>query len=185
PAIGGIGVLDDLERFADLALRREKDILLLVGHTKGQLGQSIYLRQLLNRDDGQAPAVDLSAERRNSDFIRNLIVEGWVDSCHDLSDGGLLVAAAEMALAGGIGLALSGPNDAGFWFGEDQGRYLIAVPETALGLVLQRAEEREVAVQTIGITGGEALTLNASTPISIAELRRCHESWLPGYMANA
>ena len=185
PAIGGIGVLDDLERFADLALRREKDIMLLVGHTKGHLGQSIYLRQLLNRDDGPSPAVDLSAERRNGDFIRNLIVEGWVDSCHDLSDGGLLVAAAEMALAGGIGLALSGPNDAGFWFGEDQGRYLIAVPETALGLVLQRAEEREVAVQTIGITGGEALTLNASTPISIAELRRCHESWLPGYMANA
>lgn len=185
PAIGGIGVLDDLGRFADLALRREKDIMLLVGHTKGHLGQSIYLRQLLNRDDGQAPAVDLSAERRNGDFIRNLIVEGWVDSCHDLSDGGLLVAAAEMALAGGIGLALSGPNDAGFWFGEDQGRYLIAVPKTALGLVLQRAEEREVAVQTIGITGGEALTLNASTPISIAELRRCHESWLPGYMANA
>ncbi|MFP6705895.1 MAG: phosphoribosylformylglycinamidine synthase subunit PurL [Alphaproteobacteria bacterium] len=185
PAIGGIGVLDDLERFADLALRREKDIMLLVGHTKGHLGQSIYLRQLLNRDDGPAPAVDLSAERRNGDFIRNLILEGWVDSCHDLSDGGLLVAAAEMALAGGIGLALSGPNDAGFWFGEDQGRYLIAVPETALGLVLQRAEEREVAVQTIGITGGEALTLNASTPISIAELQRCHESWLPGYMANA
>ena len=185
PAIGGIGVLDDLERFADLALRREKDIMLLVGHTKGHLGQSIYLRQLLNRDDGPAPAVDLSAERRNGDFIRNLILEGWVDSCHDLSDGGLLVAAAEMALAGGIGLALAGPNDAGFWFGEDQGRYLIAVPETALGLVLQRAEEREVAVQTIGITGGEALTLNASTPISIAELQRCHESWLPGYMANA
>jgi len=185
PAIGGIGVLDDLERFADLALRREKDIMLLVGHTKGHLGQSIYLRQLLNRDDGPAPAVDLSAERRNGDFIRNLILEGGVDSCHDLSDGGLLVAAAEMALAGGIGLALAGPNDAGFWFGEDQGRYLIAVPETALGLVLQRAEEREVAVQTIGITGGEALTLNASTPISIAELQRCHESWLPGYMANA
>ena len=185
PAIGGIGVLDNLDRFADLALRRADDILLLVGETKGHLGQSIYVRQLLNRHDGPPPEVDLAAERGNGDFIRNLITEGWVDTCHDLSDGGLLVAAAEMAMAGGIGLALQGPDDAGFWFGEDQGRYLIAIPETSLAVVLQRAEERDVALQTIGNTGGEALTVNASTPISIDELRQSHESWLPGYMANA
>ena len=193
PAIGGIGVLDDLERFADLALRRSGDILLLVGDTGiegggqngGHLGQSIYLRQLLGRADGPAPPVDLAVERRNGDLIRSLITEGWVDTCHDLSDGGLMVAAAEMAMAGGIGIELEGADNAGFWFGEDQGRYLIAIPNTALPVVLQRAEQHQVPIASVGRTGGETLTLNAGMPISIDELRRCHEAWLPGYMANA
>jgi phosphoribosylformylglycinamidine synthase len=193
PAIGGIGVLDDLERFADLALQRSGDILLLVGDTGiegggqngGHLGQSIYLRQLLGRADGPAPPVDLAVERRNGEFIRGLITEGWVDTCHDLSDGGLLVAAAEMAMAGGIGIELECADDAGFWFGEDQGRYLIAIPNTALPVVLQRAEQHQVPITSVGRTGGKTLTLNAGMPISIDELRRCHEAWLPGYMANA
>ena len=193
PAIAGIGVLDDLERFADLALRRSGDILLLVGDTGikgggqngGHLGQSIYLRQLLGRADGPAPPVDLAVERRNGDLIRSLITEGWVDTCHDLSDGGLMVAAAEMAMAGGIGIELEGADNAGFWFGEDQGRYLIAIPNTALPVVLQQAEQHQVPIASVGRTGGETLTLNAGMPISIDELRRCHEAWLPGYMANA
>ncbi|MBT5898923.1 MAG: phosphoribosylformylglycinamidine synthase subunit PurL, partial [Rhodospirillaceae bacterium] len=185
PAIGGIGVLDDLERFADLALRRAGDTLLMVGESQGHMGQSIYLRQLLGRDDGPPPAVDLAVERRNGDFVRALIAEGVVDICHDLSDGGLLVAAAEMAMAGGIGLDLDGPDDAGFWFGEDQGRYILSVPDTARPKIELRAGQQNVSLQTIGRTGGEALTLNAGPPISINELRRLHEAWLPGYMQNA
>ncbi len=189
PAIGGIGILDNLERHADLALRRPGDILLLVGGSMGHLGQSIYLRQLLGRADGPPPAVDLAAERRHGDFVRSLIAEGWVDTCHDVSDGGLLVAVAEMAMAGNRGLALEGPDDPGFWFGEDQGRYILALPETALAVVLQRAAQNQVPLRTIGRTigqtGGEALTLNASPPISIEELRRSHEAWLPDYISNA
>jgi phosphoribosylformylglycinamidine synthase len=185
PAIGGIGMIDDLERFAGLALQRADDILLLVGGTKGHLGQSIYLRQLLGRADGPPPAVDLEAERRNGDFVRRLISDGWIDTCHDISDGGLLVAAAEMAMAGNLGISLAGPDDTGFWFGEDQGRYILALPDSSLAVVLQRAGQDAVPLQTIGRTGRETLTLNASPPISISELRRSHEAWLPEYMSNA
>jgi phosphoribosylformylglycinamidine synthase len=128
--------------------------------------------------------VDLTVERRNGDFVRALIAAGRVDTCHDLSDGGLLVAAAEMAMAGDTGLDLNGPEDAGFWFGEDQGRYLLAVPEADTAEILQLAEQQQVPAQSVGRTGGEALTLNAGAPISLAELRRAHEAWLPDYMRN-
>ena len=185
PAIGGIGVLDDLDRRADLALRRDDDILILLGGTSGQLGQSIYLRHLLQRQDGPPPTVDLLTERRNGDFVRGLIATGQVDTCHDLSDGGLLVAAAEMAMAGDMGMDLNGPDDPGFWFGEDQGRYVLAVPARVAEVILRQAEQQQVPALGIGRTGGEALTLNAGVPISLAELRRSHEAWLPDYMANS
>jgi phosphoribosylformylglycinamidine synthase len=185
PAIGGIGVLDDLDRHADLALRRNDDILILLGGTRGHLGQSIYLRQLLQRQDGPPPTVDLLTERRNGDFVRGLIATGQVDTCHDLSDGGLLVAAAEMAMAGDMGMDLNGPDDPGFWFGEDQGRYVLAVPARVAEVILRQAEQQQVPALGIGRTGGEALTLNAGVPISLAELRRSHEAWLPDYMANS
>jgi len=185
PAIGGIGVLDDLDRHADLALRRNDDILILLGGTRGHLGQSIYLRQLLQRQDGPPPTVDLLTERRNGDFVRGLIATGQVDTCHDLSDGGLLVAAAEMAMAGDMGMDLNGPDDPGFWFGEDQGRYVLAVPARVAEVILRQAEQQQVPALGIGRTGGEALTLNAGVPISLAELRRSHEAWLPDYMGNS
>ena len=185
PAIGGIGVLDELDRRADLALNRVGDVLILLGESKGHLGQSIYLRQLLGRAEGPPPPVDLAAERRNGDFVRSLIADGTVDTCHDLSDGGLAVAAAEMALAGNMGLDLEGPGDPGFWFGEDQGRYLLAVPEKAVESLLQQAKKHQVPALRIGQTGGETLTLNAGTPISLSELRRSHEAWLPDYMGRS
>ena len=185
PAVGGIGVLEDLDCFADLALCRAEDELLLIGKTQGHLEQSVYVQQLLGIEDGAPPPLDLTAERRNGDFIRQLIAEGWVDTCHDLADGGLLVAATEMALAGNIGLILEGPDDPGFWFGEDQARYLLAVPETTMVVVLQLAQDRGIPVQAVGHTGGKTLTLNGSPPISLEKLRCFHEAWLPDYMENA
>ena len=124
-------------------------------------------------------------ERKNGDFIRELIEQGYVNTCHDLSDGGLLVAATEMALSGNIGLTLEGPKDPGFWFGEDQARYLLAVPKSKMVMIMQKAQDRNILVQNIGHTGGNALTLNGSPPICLKELRRLHESWLPNYMENA
>ena len=185
PAVGGIGVLEDLNRIADLALCRADDGLLLIGRTQGHLEQSVYVQQLLGLEDGAPPPIDLFTERRNGDFVRELIEEVWVETCHDLSDGGLLVAAAEMALAGNIGLTLEGPDDPGFWFGEDQARYLLALPDAGTVLVVHRAQEKGIPVQIIGRTGGKALTLNGCPPICLEELRRLHEAWLPDYMENA
>ena len=122
--IGGLGVLDDAATAVGIALPPWLDIV-LIGTTKGWLGQSLWLREIVGREEGAPPPVDLAAERAHGDFVRGQIRQGAVRACHDVSDGGLLVAVAEMAMAGDIGARLSAhPRDIpghAFWFGEDQG----------------------------------------------------------------
>ncbi len=142
PAIGGVGVIDDVTRAARVGGALAGDELIAVGVTRGHLGQSLYLRELFGIAAGAPPAVDLDAERRNGETIRKLIAEGLVTACHDVSDGGLLVAAAEMALAAGEGLDLKTPvkaRRAAFWFGEDQSRYLVACAPGAGDTLLLKA----------------------------------------------
>ncbi len=130
PAIGGVGLMKDVSRMATVALKREGDAVLVIGETKGHLGQSIYLREIEGREEGAAPPVDLAAERRNGDFVRKLIEDGRVDTVHDVSDGGVLVALAEMALAGDVGVEVGVAGTTveavPFFFGEDQARYVVA-----------------------------------------------------------
>ena len=184
PAIGGVGLLADIDSRADLAFRRQDDTIVLIGGAPAHLGQSIYLAELLNREEGPPPPVDLATERKHGDFIRQHIAAGNIDVCHDISDGGLLVALAEMALAGDIGADVSGPDEAGFWFGEDQARYLIAAPKTVAGSLLETAEKAGIPAIVIGKTGGEALTLNGDAHISLTTLEQNHENWLPSLMAG-
>ena len=119
----------------------------LLGVAEGWLGASLYLRELLGREEGAPPPVDLAAERRNGDFLRGLIRDGLISACHDLSDGGLLVALAEMAMAGGLGARIEAPEAwlaetkaplHAWLFGEDQARYIVTAPEAAPMAALRR-----------------------------------------------
>jgi phosphoribosylformylglycinamidine synthase len=136
---------------------------------------------------GPPPPVDFSAERRNGDFVRTMIQGGFVAACHDLSDGGLLVALAEMAMAGMRGLALYPlPTELPFHaylFGEDQARYLIEAEDARA--VLEAAGVAEVPARVIGVVGGASLTLPGAGAISVYALKATNEAWLPGYMARA
>ena len=187
PAIGAVGLIADLDRIARIGFADEGDVIILIGETRGQLGRSLYRRELMGLENGPPPALDLEAERRNGDFVRTLIMAGEVRSCHDVSDGGLLVALAEMALAGNLGARIEVPPEAAahaWFFGEDQGRYLLSVPpELAQGL-LDRASVDAVPAEVIGAVDGDALTVAASGHISLDALRQAHEDWLPGYMAG-
>jgi phosphoribosylformylglycinamidine (FGAM) synthase-like enzyme len=183
PAIGGLGVLDDVTKAVGLALPPWLD-LVLIGVTAGWLGQSLWLREISGREDGAPPPVDLTIERANGDFVRARILDGTVRACHDVSDGGVLVAVAEMAMASGTGCRLSThPRDVpghAFWFGEDQARYLIAVPD---GVALIRAADAAgVPAMRIGTSGGKDLTLPDGGTISIDELRGLHEHFFPAWM---
>ena len=137
PVIGGVGLIADAGTAVDLALKRDGDAVILIGDTSGHLGASLYLREIEGREAGPPPPVDLAAERRNGDFVRAMIRGGFVAACHDLSDGGLLVALAEMAMAGMRGFALDPlPTELplhAYLFGEDQARYLIETPDPAGG----------------------------------------------------
>jgi phosphoribosylformylglycinamidine synthase len=183
PAIGGLGVLEDAARAVGLALPPWLD-LVLIGATKGWLGQSLWLREIAGREEGAPPPVDLTAERRNGDFVRAQIKAGAIRACHDVSDGGVLVALAEMAMAGNVGLRISqGPRDIpghAFWFGEDQGRYIVAVTDGPA--FLRTAEAAGVPALRLGTSGGWDLTLPDRGTISLQQLKAAHERFFPAWM---
>ena len=183
PTIGAVGLLDDYARRADYASLKDGDCLLLLGVSHGELGQSLYLRECLGRSDGAPPPVDLSAERRVGDFVRGLIAGGATRTVHDLSDGGLIVAAAEMALASNVGVTLDATSRAHahiFLFGEDQGRYLVATrePERIIALALAA----HVNVAEVGEAGGPAFASKELFSIPLGDLRAANEGWLPALM---
>jgi phosphoribosylformylglycinamidine synthase subunit PurL len=190
PTIGGVGLLNDFTSTATLAFKAEREAVLLVGATRGWLGQSLYLRDICGREEGAPPPVDLAAEKRNGDFVRDLIARRIATAVHDISDGGLAVALAEMAMASGVGADLrtaptgSLPPSA-FWFGEDQGRYVVAVRDSDVAAVVERAGAGDIPVTQIGATGGNALLLPGERPMPVKVLSERFESWLPGYMADA
>jgi phosphoribosylformylglycinamidine synthase II len=189
PTIGGVGLLDDFTKSASLAFKGEGEAILLVGETVGWLGQSLYLRDICGREEGAPPPVDLTEERENGDFVRALIAEGSATAVHDLSDGGLLIALAEMAMAGRVGAWLEPPPGDipphAFWFGEDQARYLVTVRPESLDAVTRRAAAANVPLRTIGTTGGVALTLPGERSILLNALVEGFERWLPAYMAGS
>jgi len=185
PTIGGVGLLDDFTKSATIAFKAEDEAVLLIGATSGWLGQSLYLREICEREEGAPPPVDLAIERRNGDIVRGLIADGIATAVHDLSDGGLLVALAEMAMASGIGAELDAPPMAAhaFWFGEDQGRYVVTLPPGEADKVMDRARGAGIPVRPLGTTGGDALTLAGEHPILVTKLRESFEGWFPAYMA--
>jgi phosphoribosylformylglycinamidine synthase II len=187
PVIGGVGLIADAARAVDLALKRDGNALILIGDTAGHLGASLYLREIEGREDGPPPPVDLSAERRNGDFVHGQIAAGHVAACHDISDGGLLVAIAEMAMAGGHGVALdaapTGLPAHAWLFGEDQARYLVETGDPAA--LLAAAKSMSIYAERIGTVGGGELTLSGAGAISVAELKAANEAWLPDYMAQS
>ncbi len=184
PAIGGVGLIDDFTKSATLAFKAADEAILLVGESTGWLGQSLYLRDICGREEGAPPPVDLAAERRNGDLVRALIGERLVSAVHDVSDGGLLVALAEMAMASGIGAALDAAPFAphAFWFGEEQGRYVVTTAAAQAEGIMARARAAWVPVRRLGTTGGDALTPKGDRPILVAKLRESFESWFPAYM---
>ena len=179
PAIGGVGVIEDVAKAVGLALP-EGCGLVLVGETDGHLGQSLWLREVLGREEGPPPPVDLAAERRNGDLVRGLILDGTVLACHDCADGGLLVTVAEMCMASGTGATLSAVSDHGFWFGEDQGRYVLATRDPEA--VLAAARAARVPAMQLGQSGGGDLVVPGAGSISVGRLRDLNEATLPAMM---
>ena len=179
PAIGGVGLLDDHEKMATIGFKAEGDRLWLVGGITSHLGQSLWLREVHGREDGSPPPVDLGLERRTGEFIRSAIESGFLNAVHDVSDGGILVAVSEMALAGNIGVDVEvdwvvrelNPNAveglipetqqtlALRFFGEDQSRYLVSTIDPEAVELIALAEKCDVAIRYLGFVGGESISI--------------------------
>ncbi len=184
PAIGGVGLIEDLTASTTFNFKTPGDTIILVGETLGHLGRSLLLRLIGEGGRGTPPPVNLSAERRNGDFVRMLIQTNKISACHDVSDGGLLVTVAEMAIAGGIGAKLFLPKTKipvlAWLFGEDQARYVISTSDATP--ILDAAKTSGVDTSIIGSTGGTMLTVNNGKSVSISDLQDCHDIWLETFM---
>ena len=188
PAIGGVGLVPDVERMAKIALVAEGNLLVVIGRENGHLGQSIYQLTATGKVEGAPPPVDLADEIKAGNLVRSLIREGKVEAVHDVSDGGLLVAIAEMALAGDIGVQLfpyEGKLPAhAAWFGEDQGRYVLEASPELAEEIIERARLLALPARVVGRIEGEAIVLKDEAALLLTDLRAAHESWLPEYMAR-
>ena len=183
PAIGGVGILRDIDKRANIAFKRAGESIILIGHLAGHIGQTLYLRKIHGQETGAPPPVDLQAEKKHGDFVRGLIERGQISACHELSDGGLLIALAEMALAGKTGATLDfTPPDATSWFSEDQACYILTAAQP--DPLLQAARQANVPAQIIGMTGGTSLSHTSGGAANLDALRAAHEGWLPEYMGG-
>jgi phosphoribosylformylglycinamidine synthase len=183
PAIGGVGLVADVTKTASPSFKAASHDILLIGGAPGWLGRSAWLAVVAGRDEGAPPPVDLAAERLNGEFVAQLISAGRVTGVQDLSDGGLAVALAEMAMAGAIGATIeAGGREHCVFFGEDQGRYVVTTAPEATEAVIAEAERVAVPIMRIGVTGGDALRLGHSAPVALAALRKTYEGWLPALM---
>jgi phosphoribosylformylglycinamidine synthase len=188
PTIGGVGLLEDFTKSASVAFKNEGDVILLIGETRGWLGQSLYLRDICGREEGAPPPVDLDAERKHGGAVRELIAKRLVNASHDLSDGGLLIALAEMAMASSLGARLDAaplPSAYAFWFGEDQARYVVTVKAADAQAVMASLRAQNIPVAKLGVVSGTELAIAGEAAVSVADLNRRFESWLPDYMAGS
>ncbi|MGA1025936.1 MAG: phosphoribosylformylglycinamidine synthase subunit PurL [Lutimaribacter sp.] len=155
PTICAVGLIDTPEQ-AILGTARDGHVALLIGETAGHLGQSALLAEVFNREDGDAPAVDLDAEKRNGQFI--LDNHALITACTDLADGGLAMAAFEMAEAAGVGIVLD-DTDMGQLFGEDQARYLVACNFDKAEALMVAASGAGVPIRSVGRFTGDSVKL--------------------------
>ena len=158
PTIGAVGLLNHSDEIIGNEVR-EGHVALVIGETKGHLGQSALLAEVFNREDGDAPHVNLDAEKRNGDFIR--ANRGMIKACTDLSDGGLALAAFELAEAAGVGVCLDdAPTE--FLFGEDQARYLVACNFDQAEALMIAAGQAGVPLVSVGRFTGDTVRIGGS-----------------------
>jgi phosphoribosylformylglycinamidine synthase II len=158
PTIGAVGLLAHVDDIIGTTVR-DGHSALLIGETVGHLGQSALLAEVFNREEGDAPAVDLAAEKRNGDFIRDN--RDLITACTDLSDGGLALAAFELAEASGVGVLL-GDGATDMLFGEDQARYLIACNFDQAEALMIAAGQAGVPISSVGRFTGDTVRFGSS-----------------------
>jgi len=186
PAIGGVGLLSDYTKRIGFGTADMGDMVILVGQTTDNLGATLALREVWGLEDGAPPHVDLAQERLTGDVVRSLIQAGHIRSCHDLSDGGLLIAAADIAMASGTGLAITLPqglSTEAALLSEDQARYLLIVNPTHADSVFETLEAQAIPCAAIGSAGGCELAIQDVLAIDIADLKQAHDAWMPAFMA--
>ena len=187
PTIGGVGFIQDVNKSMTLSLKSSDSLLLVVGETKGHIHQSALCHDILHLKKGPPPAINLNEEKKNSFFVRELIDKKIAKSAHDISDGGIALAVAEMCMAGKMGAKiitnLIDAERVKFLFGEDQARYLVEIKNEDCENVMKLAKEQDISLLQLGSTKKENLTID-EMKISVDDLLKLNNKWFHNYNSN-
>ncbi len=181
PVIGGVGLISNFKKKINHIFKRENSILLLIGKTFGHLEQSVFLEEVHSLIDGQPPEINLVNEKNNGESILEIIKNNLANSVHDVSSGGLLVSLAEMSIYSDYGVKINKPrkltNLLEYYFGEDQGRYIVEVDKINLEKVDKILKKNNVFYENIGFTQKEFFEIKDEMKISIKELFKINNQW--------
>ena len=179
PAIGGVGLIKDLSNVMTIALKKDGNYLCVIGKSSNHLGNSQYLSIIKNKELGSTPSIDLNEELKNGKFVLSCIEQKKFEAVHDIADGGLLVALSEMSMCGekGVQVDINKSSLLGYFFGEDQSRYLVEVSKDNFEDLMSEAENNNVFVEKIGVTQDNQFEINNIGKIPVKELIQAHELW--------
>tara|TARA_E500000331_G_scaffold349579_1_gene392985 strand:+ start:241 stop:2436 length:2196 start_codon:yes stop_codon:yes gene_type:complete len=188
PTIGGVGLINNYENMVSLDLKKEGNAILVIGKTEGHLNQSVFAREIFLEKKGPPPEINLFNEKNNGLAILKLIKENLVESCHDVSLGGILVAISKMCLKGNKGVKINKPNYLlnihEYLFSEDQGRYIIEVNINNIKKVISILSDNSVHYDELGLIIRDKIEFFDKSNISIEDLKKNNKKWLKDYMVN-
>ena len=185
PVIGGVGLIKNLSKPVDHRIKNEKSLLILIGKTFGHLGQSCFLKENFSLVEGSPPDVNLPNEKNNGETVLNLIDLNLVKSVHDVSNGGLIIALSEMAMGTEYGLKIEKPkklrNYVEYYFGEDQGRYIVETNDNDFKKVEKILKTNDVYYEIIGFTQKKYFEIEGEMKIDINDLFKINNQWYNNY----
>jgi len=188
PAIGGVGLIKDYNKMITMDFKEIDNVILVIGKTEGHLDQSLFARNILNEKNGPPPEINLFNEKNNGETLLKLIESNLIKSAHDVSLGGIITAVAKMCIKGKKGVNLNKPkyliNEMEYFFGEDQGRYIIEVNKKDLKKVTDILNKNAVHFDELGTINENELFINDKTKVTIDELTSSNTKWLSDYMSN-
>ena len=186
PTIGGVGIIKDYKKTISMNFKKIDNLIIVVGKTEGHIDQSVFARDILNEKKGPPPEINLFNEKNNGETILKLIRDDLVKSVHDISLGGIITAISKMAIIGNKGFKLNRPKDLmnkfEYYFGEDQGRYIVEIEANNLSKVKNVLTDNSVHYDEIGIVIPKEIIIDKETILHIDDLVRSNTNWLKSYM---
>ena len=188
PSIGGVGLIKDYNKMITMDLKEIDNLVLVIGKTEGHIDQSLFARTILDEKNGPPPEINLFNEKNNGETLLQLIKDDFIKSAHDVSLGGIITAVAKMCIKGKKGINLNKPkyliNELEYFFGEDQGRYIIEVGKKDLKKVTDILNKNAVHFDELGKIIENELYFDDKTKVTIDELTSSNTKWLTDYMSN-
>ena len=188
PSIGGVGLIKDYEKMITMDFKEVDNIVLVIGKTEGHIDQSLFARNILDEKNGPPPEINLFNEKNNGETLLKLIDYNLIQSAHDVSIGGIITAVSKMCIKGNKGISIKKPkyliNEIEYFFGEDQGRYVIEITKKDFKKVTEILNKNAVHFDEFGTIKNDQLFINEKTKVSIDELITSNTSWLTNYMSK-